>query len=140
MWIDPKTNWTSKDVPLPDDFNRIEGDVKELEGNVRELKTGVDGLVIPKITVLLEQITNLDDTVDRITIGLPNHSGHRFYLVSIYALDSSAYEKPLALGTREVGAIAWWLTRGKGGIGDFLTIQNSAYLGGKTYIKVAYIE
>jgi hypothetical protein len=38
MWIDPKTNWTSKDVPLPGDFNRIEGNVRELDGNVKELK------------------------------------------------------------------------------------------------------
>jgi hypothetical protein len=138
MWIDPKTNWTRDSVPLPGDFNRIEGNVKELKAGVDGL--AADALTIPRITVLLEQITNLDDTVDRITIGLPNHSGHRFYLVSIYALDSSAYEEHLVPGTKEMGTVVWWLTRGKGGIGDFLTIQNSAYLGGKTYIKVAYIE
>ena len=37
MWIDPKTNWTSKDVPLPGDFNRIEGDVKELKNEIVEI-------------------------------------------------------------------------------------------------------
>lgn len=42
MWIDPKTNWTREDVPLPEDFNRIEGNVRELEGNVRELKEKAD--------------------------------------------------------------------------------------------------
>ena len=31
MWIEPKTNWTREDVPLPEDFNRIEGNIRELQ-------------------------------------------------------------------------------------------------------------
>lgn len=30
-WQNPKTNWASADVPLPTDFNRIEGDLQAVE-------------------------------------------------------------------------------------------------------------
>ncbi len=40
MWIEPKTNWTREDVPLPEDFNRIEGNTKELKSLVEQLMSG----------------------------------------------------------------------------------------------------
>lgn len=30
-WQTPKTDWEGSDVPLADDFNRIEGNIQELE-------------------------------------------------------------------------------------------------------------
>jgi hypothetical protein len=38
-WQTPKTNWGAADVPLPDDFNRIEGNVQELQ-NTKETPAG----------------------------------------------------------------------------------------------------
>ena len=34
-WQTPKTNWQAADAPLPDDFNRIEGNVQDLQ-NTKE--------------------------------------------------------------------------------------------------------
>jgi len=36
-WQNPKTNWNSADVPLPTDFNRIEGDIQAIELGQRTL-------------------------------------------------------------------------------------------------------
>lgn len=36
-WQTPKTNWQSADVPLPSDFNRIEGDIQAIEDGLRTL-------------------------------------------------------------------------------------------------------
>ena len=36
-WQTPKTNWGAADVPSPDDFNRIEGNVQELQNTKTEL-------------------------------------------------------------------------------------------------------
>ena len=33
-WQTPKTNWSAADVPLPDDFNRIEGNTQHLKDEV----------------------------------------------------------------------------------------------------------
>jgi parallel beta-helix repeat protein len=41
-WQTPKTNWAPADVPLPDDFNRIEGNVQELQ-NTKETPAGAQG-------------------------------------------------------------------------------------------------
>ena len=38
-YITPKTNWLSADVPLPSDFNRIEGNIEELQ-NSKETPSG----------------------------------------------------------------------------------------------------
>ncbi len=38
-WQTPKTNWQAADVPLPDDFNRIEENVQELQ-NTKETPAG----------------------------------------------------------------------------------------------------
>lgn len=36
-WQNPKTNWGSPDVPLPPDFNRIEGNINAIETGARTL-------------------------------------------------------------------------------------------------------
>ena len=41
-WQTPKTNWGATDVPLPDDFNRIEGNVQDLQ-NTKETPAGAQG-------------------------------------------------------------------------------------------------
>lgn len=33
-WQMPKTNWLSNDIPLPDDFNRIEGNTLAIQGGI----------------------------------------------------------------------------------------------------------
>lgn len=38
-WQTPKTNWQADDVPIKDDFNRIEGNIQELE-NTKETPEG----------------------------------------------------------------------------------------------------
>ena len=38
-WQTPKTNWQAADAPLPDDFNRIEGNVQDLQ-NTKETPAG----------------------------------------------------------------------------------------------------
>lgn len=36
-WEEPKIDWESTDVPLPEDFKRIEGNEKELKTTTDEL-------------------------------------------------------------------------------------------------------
>ena len=38
-WQTPKTNWASGDIPVADDFNRIEGNIQELQ-NTKETPAG----------------------------------------------------------------------------------------------------
>ena len=33
-WQTPKTNWLSNDIPLPDDFNRIEGNILRIQSEI----------------------------------------------------------------------------------------------------------
>ena len=132
MWIDPKTNWTRDSVPLPEDFNRI-------EGNVRELKAGVDGLAGSA------KITNIAGVPNSITLGpaankvialLPSQE-HHFYLISVYSPTVIVSE------TMEVltGYITWSSVRGKAGEKDAILIYNrSDYETATVYIKAAYIS
>lgn len=43
-WQTPKTNWKTGDIPLADDFNRIEGNIQELQ-NTKETPAGAQSKV-----------------------------------------------------------------------------------------------
>jgi hypothetical protein len=163
MWIKPKTNWTREDVPLPEDFNRIEGNVRELkegadglkedfnriEGNVRELKEGADGL---KEEVSALQAAGFAEKTDVISDSgavsagatvsfpippypLPPLSGHRYYLISVYSPTVTTIENAAELP----GYVTWHLRRGKTGERDAVLITNSTGSTVTLYIKAAYI-
>ena len=135
MWIDPKTNWTSKDVPLPDDFNRIEGNVKELKAGAEVLNDSVAGMA--KITV----VSDIADTGavgagGTVSLLLPPSSGHRFYLISIYSPTAATVEAVAELP----GYVTWHLIRGKTGERDAVIITNQTASAVILYSKVAYVS
>jgi len=39
-WQTPKTNWTSGDIPVANDFNRIEGNIQELQNTKMPIAGG----------------------------------------------------------------------------------------------------
>jgi hypothetical protein len=43
-WQTPKTNWTTGDIPVADDFNRIEGNIQELQ-NTKAVQAELDAHV-----------------------------------------------------------------------------------------------
>jgi hypothetical protein len=135
MWIDPKTNWTRDSVPLPEDFNRI-------EGNVRELKTGAE--VLNDSVAGMAKITVVSDIADTGAVGaggtvsflLPPSSGHRFYLISIYSPTAATVEAVAELP----GYVTWHLIRGKTGERDAVIITNQTASAVILYSKVAYVS
>ena len=131
MWIEPKTNWTSKDVPLPDDFNRI-------EGNVKELKAGVDGLAgAAKITVIVSDSKTIGAGGVVVIPLLPSQE-HRFYLISVHSPTANSISETSEALT---GYVTWSLVRGKVGEKDAILIYNRSVLETVTvYIKAAYIS
>lgn len=39
-WQTPKTNWATGDIPVADDFNRIEGNIQELQNTKMPIAGG----------------------------------------------------------------------------------------------------
>jgi hypothetical protein len=143
MWIEPKTNWTREDVPLPEDFNRI-------EGNVKELKEGADGLK-KEVSALLQaagfaEKTEVISASGALSAGatvsflipsppLPPLSGHRYYLISVYSPTATTIENAAELP----GYVTWHLRRGKTGERDAVLITNNTGSAVTLYIEAAYI-
>jgi len=140
MWIDPKTNWTSKDVPLPGDFNRIEGNVKELKEGVDGLAVEVDAIQaggIPKITFIESIPTSIVVAAgNTVSQPLQSSSGHCFYLISIYSPTETVAETAAELP----GFVTWHLRQGKTGAKDTILITNQSSSAVTIYIKAAYIS
>jgi hypothetical protein len=142
MWIEPKTNWTREDVPLPEDFNRIEGNVREIKGEVEdEIKPAIDtlnGIVATKarLTKTAEESITIGAN-EETTFYLAQLSGvHRHYVISVYSPTHMTAETAGTLSN----IVTWYLRRGAGHSNDSIYIKNNSASAATLYFLIAFIE
>ena len=82
-WQTPKTNWGAADVPLSDDFNRIEGNVQELQ-NTKETPAGAQAKAEAAAgAVQAELNTHKADNAAHVPhLGTTTNSGNNYSITS----------------------------------------------------------
>src|SRR5690554_6252131 len=109
-WKTPKTDWTANDVPVPKDFNRIEGntldnrkrlnghdsDIANLNSRISANASEINKIKTRNVSVIMGTISNGN------TLPLPSgfSESECFWIVSINSLETHIHEGLARASTR----------------------------------------